>query len=149
MANSALQPVSQAVFKVLNVPALTAPPPVGAGGRKVTDDPSVDSSADFPFVWYELASETNVSSLGRGPWLMEIAVNVHAFSTYAGQSEAQRIIETVIDLLRSSALPVVGWTPWYLPHDRNVLLPFEQLSGIKVTELVTQFRLYVEEQDFP
>ena len=147
--NSALVPVSQALFKVLNVPSLVGPyqPNVCAGARAVRDSPTVSSTADFPFVWYELAAEDNRSGLGRGPWLLELDVRIHTFSTDVGMAEGERITTEIVRLVRQkeTGLVVAGWSAPYQPHDRIVLLPFEQLAGIKVTELVTMGRLYVEE----
>lgn len=147
--DSALSPVQAALMRTLNVPSLVGPAsPTCAGARRVTDSPTITSSADFPFVWVELATEDNRSGLGRGPWLLELDVRVHTFSTDVGMAEAQRITAEVVRLLRAkdTGLTVNGWTAPYQPHDRNVLLPFEQLAGIKVTELVCMNRLYVEER---
>jgi len=142
------------MHKVLNVPSLVgafdpANPSACAGARRVQDTPTVASTDDFPFVWVELANETNRSGLGRGPWLMEIDVRIHTFSTFVGMAEIQRINTEIVDLIRQSTLTVLTWHPWATPHDRNTLLPFEQLAGIKATELVAMFRLYVEEMAAP
>lgn len=145
MPDAALQPVASAVFRCLNVPALTAPAPVGLGAR-VTDNPVTDEDQTFPFVWYELATEENQSGLGRGPWLHMIDLRIHTFSTSPGMKEAQRINQTVIGLVRDAQWVIAEWSHWATPFDRIVLLPFEELNGVKVRELVAMFRLYVEER---
>jgi len=146
MANSALVDVGDAVFAILNVPSLTAPPPIGAGGRRVLDQPVVEEGAQsFPFVWYELAAERMVGALGAGPWLLEVDIRVHVFSTAEGMNEAQTIIAEAIRLLRVSRGVVTGWSTWYQPHDATITLPFELLNGVKVRELVAEGRWYVEE----
>ena len=148
--DSALEPVGNALYKVLNVPSLVGTYAAGvcAGVKKVWPKPPTNvQPGDFPLVWFELASEDNRSGLGRGPWLLELDVRVHTF-VVSDMNDAQRITREVVRLLRAhetDTLPVAGWSPWYQPHDRNVLLPFEQLAGLPVTELVTMGRLYVEE----
>lgn len=146
MAHSALVDVADAVFKILNVPSLTAPDPIGAGATGgVTDQPVVSGSQSFPFVWYELAAERMVGALGAGPWLLEVDVRVHVFSQAAGMQEAQAIIQEAIRLLRVSRGVVTGWSTWYQPHDATLTLPFELLNGVPVRELVGEGRWYVEE----
>jgi len=149
MANSALDVVADAIYAVLNVPSLTAPDPIGAGARDIVDQPVVEGMQSFPFVWYELAAERMQTGLGGGPWLLEVDVRIHVFSTAPGMQESQRIVTEAIRLLRqaerSGALPVNGWRSWYLPHDATITLPFELLNGVPVRELVAENRLYVEE----
>jgi hypothetical protein len=145
MANSALVDVADAVFAILNVPSLTAPPPIGAGGRRVVDQPVVEGVQSFPFVWYELAAERMVGALGAGPWLLEVDIRVHVFSQADGMQEAQAIIAEAIRLLRTSRGVVSGWSTWYQPHDATMTLPFELLNGVPVRELVGEGRWYVEE----
>ena len=146
--DSALQPVSEAVFRALNVPSLLDPPPAGAGARRVTDNPVIEEGEEqtFPFVWYEVGSESNRSGLGPGPWLFELDLRVHVFSRAPGMAEAQRIAREVVRLLRHIRLPMVEWDNPYTAHDRVVLLPFEVLNGTKVRELVVMGRPYVEER---
>jgi len=150
MADSALDAVADAVFKVLNVPSLTAPPPIGAGGKRVVDQPVITEGAQsFPFVWYELAAERMAGGLGPGPWLLEVDLRVHVFSTEPGMHEAQAIIQEVIRLLRQAeragALPVAGWASSYAPHDATITLPFELLNNVPVRELVAESRIYLQE----
>ena len=145
MANSALVDVADAVFAILNVPSLIAPPPIGAGGRRVVDQPVIDGPQSFPFVWYELAAERMVGALGAGPWLLEVDIRVHVFSQAPGMQEAQAIIAEAIRLLRVSRGVVTGWSTWYQPHDATITLPFELLNGVPVRELVGEGRWYVEE----
>jgi hypothetical protein len=142
--------VADAVFKVLNVPSLTAPPPIGAGGKRVVDQPVITEGAQsFPFVWYELAAERMAGGLGAGPWLLEVDLRVHVFSTAPGMQEAQAIVQEAIRLLRAAetagTLPVAGWASYYAPHDATITLPFELLNGVPVRELVAESRIYLEE----
>ena len=80
------------------MPSLTAPPPLGAGGRRVVDQPVVDGPQSFPFVWYELAAERMVGSLGAGPWLLEVDIRVHVFSQAPGWTKRKTIIAEAIRL---------------------------------------------------
>jgi len=132
----ALSPVSAAVFTALNVAALTALTPGGMG-----DD--IPQPATFPFVWSEV-QERDVRGLGRGS-LPEVAVRVHAFSTYEGAREAQQITAKVIELLKDQRLTVSGYTQCgEVFYDETVTLPNEAINGVKCYELVALFRIYVE-----
>jgi len=138
------------VFKVLNVPSLTAPDPIGAGAiGGVHDQPVISEGGPayaFPFVWYELAAERMTGGLGAGLWQYEIDIRIHVFSQSRGMNEGQRIIQEAIRLMRQAKTPgVTGWSSWYWPHDATITLPFELLNGVAVRELVAESRLYVEE----
>src|SRR4029450_2289583 len=124
MAHSSLPELSDAVYAVLNVPSLRI-----AGAKKIVDVTINVTPAYFPFVWYELAAERNISGLGPGPWLMEVDVRIHVFSQAAGMQEAQQILQEAIRLMRLTPLTVNGWSAWYTPHDAVVTLPFELLNG--------------------
>lgn len=138
MAFLALGPVSVAVFGLLNVAALTSLAPGG-----VTDDPQ--QGITFPFVWYEVSEREQRGFGTRG--LPEVELRVHVFSTYEGMKEAQTITAKVIELLRDQALTVTGYTHCgHVFYDETVLLPNEELNGVKVREIVSMFRIYVEEQ---
>lgn len=147
MPHSSLPDLADAVFRALNVPSLTAPDPFGAGCTGgVTDQPVKNLTPDdFPFVWYELAAERNMSGLGPGPWLFEVDVRIHTFSTADGMQEGQQINQEVIRLLRTTRLDAAGWSTWYQVHDATFSLPFELLNAVAVRELVTEQRVYVEE----
>src|SRR4030095_5129020 len=146
MAHSALVDVADAVFKILNVPSLTAPDPIGAGATGgVTAQPVVTARVSFPFVWYELAAERMVGALGAGPWLLEIDLRVHVFSQAPGMDEAQTIIQEAIRLIRESRGVVTGWGTGDTRDHAPVPRPFELLNGVPVRELVAEGRWYVEE----
>lgn len=133
----ALSPVSAAVYTALNVAALIALAPGG-----VTDDPA--QGGTFPFVWIEL-SERDTRGFGT-KGLPEVSLRVHTFSTYQGAKEAQDINAKVIQLLRDQPLAVSGYTQCGLVfYDETVMLANEELNGVKVRELVSLFRIYVEE----
>ena len=137
MAALALSPVSVAVYTVLNVAALTT---VAPGG--VFDD--VPQTPTFPFVWYEV-QERERRGFGAGS-LPEVELRVHAYSTFTGASEAQSIMQQVIELLKDTSLTVSGYAhAGQVFYDETVPLADELLNGVRVRELVASFRIYVEE----
>ena len=142
--NSALGPVSAAVFTVLNVASLKAAYPTGAGCvGGVTDNPT---GTTYPLLWYELIDGEDLSGLGRGPDLTRIELRLHVFSTWNGMLEAHRIMREAIRLLKYSTPTVTGYTLVEIgrPHD-EIALPFEEINGVKVRELVTIWDLFADE----
>lgn len=132
----ALSPVSVAVYAALNVAGLTALAPGGVYA-------DVPQPPVFPFVLFEV-QERDVRGFGTGS-LPEVALRVHAFSTYEGPYEAQTIIAKVIELLKDVALTVTGYAQCgRVFYDETVALPNEEINGVKCYELVAQFRIYVE-----
>lgn len=136
MAYLALSPVSVAIYGKLNVAGLTA---LVTG---VYDD--VPQGVALPFVWYEVR-ETETRGFGA-VGMPTVELRVHVFSRYEGASEAQSIGAKVIELLRDQALTVTGYShAGRIFYDETVLLPNEDLDGVKVRELVALFRVIVEE----
>lgn len=143
MPDSALQPVAEAVFARLNVASLKAAQPTGAGCvGGVTDNPT---GTVYPMLWYELRGE-DLTGLGRGPDLTQIELRLHVFSTWNGMIEARRIMREAIRLLKYQTPTVTGYTLVEIgrPHD-EIALPFEELNGVKVRELVTIWDLFADE----
>lgn len=141
--NSALGPVSAAVFAILNVASLKAAFPTGAGCvGGVTDNPT---GTTYPLLWYEVQGH-DISGLGQGPDLTEIELRLHVFSTWNGMLEAQRIMREAIRLLKYSLPTVAGYMMPMVgrPLD-EIPLPFEELNGVKVRELVTIWTLFADE----
>jgi len=141
--NSALGPVSAAVFSILNVASLKAAFPTGAGCvGGVTDNPT---GTTYPVLWYEVQG-SDIGSLGQGPDLTQIELRLHVFSTWNGMLEAQRVMREAIRLLKYSVPTVAGYTMPMVgrPHD-EIPLPFEEINGVKVRELVTIWDLFAAE----
>jgi hypothetical protein len=135
---SALSPVSVGIFAVLNVAGLTA---LATGG--VCDD--VAQNTGYPFVLYEV-HERAIGGFGTKPGtkqLAEIDLMVHVFSQFQGMSEAQSVMDKVIELLKD-APAVTGYSSWAIFHDETLNLGDQDVGGVKVKELVARFRLYVE-----
>ena len=137
MASSALSPVSAGVYTALNVAGLTA-----LVSTRIYDD--VPQAAVFPFVLYDV-QERDVRGFGTGG-LPEVDLRVHAYSTYEGPREAQTIIAKVIELLKDQLITVTGYTQCgHIFYDETVLLPNEEINGVKCYEIVALFRVYVEQ----
>jgi hypothetical protein len=146
MPDSALQPVADAIFARLNVPSLKAAQPTGAGCPVVTENPT---GTVYPMLWYELITGTDLTGLGRGPDLTQIELRLHVFSTWNGMTEARRIMREAIRLLKYTQPTVAGYALVEIgrPHD-EIALPFEELNGVKVRELVTIWDLFADEDGF-
>lgn len=144
MSYLSLSPVSVGVYTALNVAAMTALCPGG-----VHDD--VPQNTTFPFLLYEVAEVEQWGGLGTKPGrgaLPLIDLRVHIYTKTGGPRVAQLAMAKAIELLVApSAISVTGYTvaglePFY---DETILLPDELIAGQKVQELVSRFRLYVEE----
>jgi hypothetical protein len=136
MANSALQPVSEAIYARLNVASLKAATPTGAGCLGgVTEDPA--QGVVFPFLWFEVSGR-DLGGLGQELDVTQIELRLHVFSTASGLLEARRIMREAVRLLRYVTLTVTGYAlPVIGRPDDEIPLPFEELNGVKVKELVT------------
>jgi len=137
VAYLSLSPVSVGVLAALNVAGLTA-----LVGTNIHDD--VPQAPAYPFVWYEV-SEQDVRGFGM-VGLPEVELRVHCFSTYEGMKEAQAINQKVVELLRDQLITVTGYQQaGRVFYDNTVSLPNELINGVKVREVVSLFRIYVEE----
>jgi hypothetical protein len=135
---SALGPVAGAVYAVLQ--PLNA---FVAGG--IWDDVP-QQNLQFPCVAFEVGAREQ-RGLGTGS-LPEVELRTHVYSQYGGMMEAREIDRLIIGVLRDQALPLdpalyrtCGLVFW----DSSTPLPDVELNGIKVHELVSIFRIYVEE----
>lgn len=144
MPNSALQPVSIAVFGLLNVASLKAAQPTGAGCvGGVTDNPP--QGGTFPVLWYEV-SERDRSGLGSGDEVKEVELRLHVFSTWMGAAEAQRIMAEAIRLVKHQEPAATAWRVIKIGRPKDVvLLPNEEINGVKVRELVSIWDVFAEE----
>lgn len=138
MAALSLQPVSQAVYARLRSDStLLAALPGG-----IRDD--VPQTPTYPFLWYEV-QERDIRGFGTGG-LPEVELRLHVFSTYAGLQDAQTAMRLAIARLKDVALTVTGYAfCGHVFYDETILLSEEVINGVKVRELVSAFRLYVEE----
>jgi hypothetical protein len=137
MAVLSLGPVSAAVYGVLSGDSTLS---TAVGGR-IYDD--VRQGATCPYLWYEVR-EREARWFGDGA-LPEVELRVHVFSAYRGAKEAQDILARAIALLKDAALTVSGFAHCgRVLYEESVLLPDEDVNGVKVREIVGLFRLWVE-----
>lgn len=137
MAYLSLDPVSAAIYTLLNVSGLTSL--VSTNG--ISDD--IGQTVEFPFVCYEVSERDN-RGFGSGE-LPEVQLRVHVYSTAEGQIEGQTITQKVIQLLKDQALTVTGYNHCGLIfYDETIYVGDELINGVKVKEWVAQFRVYLE-----
>lgn len=135
----AAEPVSEAIYAVLRSDALLAAAVPGGIFGDVPPDPT------FPFLWYELPMEVDRRGFGTGG-LPELELRVHVVSLYQGRIEAQIATRLAVSLLKDVALSVTGYTfCGRVFYDETVTLPEVDLGGVKTYEVVSFFRLFVEE----
>jgi hypothetical protein len=133
----ALSPVSAAVYGVLAGDATLS---ALVGGR-IYDD--VRQAPAYPYLWYAVR-ERERRGFGGGTF-PEVDVRLHAFSIYRGAKEAQDILNRCVTLLKDATLTVPGFQQaGHVVYDETVLLPDEDVNGVKVRELVALFRVWVE-----
>jgi hypothetical protein len=146
---TALEPTSQAVFARLNVAAVKAAYPTGGGAiGGVTENPVTSGTTTYPFLWYEVDEDLgDTRHLGAGAGVLRVRLRLHAFSTYPGMRECQRIIAAATDLLMPPAalLTIAGFSHRAIFDYNAVPLPFEELNGVKVRELVKEFELFLDQ----
>lgn len=138
MAYLSLAPVSIGVRAALNVGAMNL-----LVGTRIYE--AVPQNPTFPFIFYEVREIRDLRGFGTGG-LPEVELRVHAFSRIEAMSEAQSIIQKVIELLRDQAISVTGHTQaGRVFYDETVPLANEVINGVACRELVASFRIYVEE----
>lgn len=147
---TALEPVSQAVFARLNVAAVKAPYPTGGGAiGGVTENPVTSGTTTYPFLWYEVDEDPQAGRhLGPGAGVLVVRLRLHAFSTYPGMRECQRIMAAAIDQLMPPAaalLTIVGFSHRAIFDYEATALPFEELNGVKLRELVKDFTMFLDQ----
>lgn len=103
-ATLAASPVQDAAFDLLNVTAFATDL---LGGRFYTDVPQ---GTAFPQAWLTFGDpmEEPLDTFGRAGAIVHL--ELHAFSTYAGDDECLDILSKAIELLHQSSLSVSGWS---------------------------------------
>lgn len=150
MACLSLDPVSAALYSTLNVTSLQALAPGGIGDHIGQRVPAADGSF-ATFVLFEVAEDAQLGGFGTKPGqgaLPQVSLRVHVFFAGSSLVPGQQAMAEVIRLLSASnALSVSGYTvcgtePFY---DQTKNLGQQLVAGVEVTELVSLWRLYVEE----
>ncbi len=144
MSYLALSPVSVGVYGALNVASMLALAPGGVHDL-------LPQGVTFPCVLYEVGTVGQFgigSKPGNGSPMSEIDLRLHVFTKTGGPKEAQTATAKAIELLvADSAISVSGYTVCGLEpfYDETVYLPDEMIAGQRVQEVVSRFRLYVQE----
>jgi hypothetical protein len=135
MAGSALGPVAAAVFaKVVDL--------VVAGGLH-EDLP--ERPTTFPLVWLELSGARELAGLGTGS-IPELELRTHSYSLAGSRAQGLAIDSLVVARLKGAALQVEGYRQCgSVFYDDTVQLRDVELNGQKVHEVVSSFRIVVEE----
>lgn len=137
---SSLSAVSDAVYTVLNVAALTALAPGG-----VSDE--VEQLTSYPCVLYEV-QERQLGQFGSRPGsgqrTMECDLRLHVFTQTSGFLEAHGVMAKCIELLATPPA-VTGYGSWAIFHDETIPLPQQLVAAQPVNELVGNFRLFLSE----
>lgn len=139
-----LGPVAEAVYGVLIVDQTLGQLAPGGVFGDIPPGPNT-----YPFIWFEVMEDQQHGGFGTKPGqgaLPEIDLRVHVFQgDNRTMRDAEAVMARVIALLADPP-PVTGYASCAIFHDQTIPLPFEELNGVPVLELVARFRLYVEEQ---
>ena len=136
MPRSALEPIGEAVYTALNVSAFTT---LASGG--VYDDPP--QSVNYPFAWYTVREDDTEGTFGQ--IFKRCRVRVHCFSQYAGNQEAQQVINKAVDLIRGTTPSLTNHTAIQVLHEGSTSLPDELINGIKTKHIAADFVYTVAE----
>jgi len=137
-----LEPVAEALYAVFQDATLLA---LLAGGAHsdLPQDPT------YPCLWFELRENGQYGGFGTKPGddtLPELELRVHVFSPYQGGREAQRAMTRAIQLIADPPTDTSErYYLWAIFHDQTIPIPDAEMNGVKVHELVSIHRLYVEE----
>lgn len=138
---SALQPVTDAVLMLLQSDAAL----VAAASGGVWS--VVPENTPLPYVWYEVTRPTDARGFGTGA-LPQLDIRTHTYSVVGSLTEAQTINGRIVVVLADATLPIdasrYGFAGWIF-SDSELVLADEQLRGEPVHEVVSLFRVYVEE----
>jgi hypothetical protein len=135
---TAANPVGEAVFGLLQDTTLQS-----ATGGRVYDDLPEDTPR--PCVFYEVVLETDRRGFGTGN-LPEITLLTHVFSELGSLSEAQTINQQIVAVLKDQPLTVTGFAMCgQIVYRETVVLRDQELNGVKVHEIVSNFVIYVEQ----
>src|SRR5215831_20152482 len=104
--NSALQPVSDAVYTLLQADQTL----VGIVGGGIWD--VVPENPAYPFVWYEVGRPIDARGFGAGS-LPQLDVRTHTYTVGGSMLEAFAINNRIIMALADQLLPIdpTAWKP--------------------------------------
>jgi hypothetical protein len=117
----------------------------------------VPQNPAYPFLWFEVLHQQNYGGLGTQPGrgsMPGVTLRLHVFNQEPGtMRDSQLVLARAINLLfpdddNVASLVLDGYmlcSDRPLPEIESIPLPFEELNGVKVSELVTNIDLIVEE----
>jgi Fe-S oxidoreductase len=95
-------------------------------------------------ILYEIAGERDVRGLGTGN-LPEVDLRVHTFSDEGSMAEAQEINRQIVTLLKDAVVSVTGFNQCgRIVYHETLMFPAEELHGVKVTEVVSLYTVWIE-----
>lgn len=98
-----------------------------------------------PCVLISVASETDVRGFGTGG-LPQCELRTYTFSEIGSMVEAQSINQQVVALLKDATVTVTGYAQCgTIVYDQTSTFDDSLLNGIRVHEVVSQFRIWVEQ----
>ena len=139
MTALSLAAVSTGLAAALNVPAVTSLAPGG-----VFDD--LAEGVTFPCVLVSVGEAAQMGGLGTKPGVgnfPEVQVRIYVFTQTFGFKTAQAITDAIL-LALADPPAVSGFGSWAIFHDQTLPVTDSLIAGQKVQELVSDFRLYVE-----
>lgn len=134
---TAAQPVTEAIFSLLQDATLQT-----ATGGRIYDDLPADVAR--PCVLVEVFDERNIRGFGTtGP--RELEVRTHVFSDLGSLSEARSIDGQIVALMDNAVLSVTGFNTCGATWQHEMIaLPNQELSGVKVHEVVSIYTAWME-----
>jgi len=136
MPRSALEPGSEAIYGLLNVAAMTS---LATGG--VFQDVPQDTA--FPYVAYELRENDTAGTFGQ--IFYQMALDVHVWSQYEGNQQAERIVSKAVELLTFQTPAMSNFTALLITHDGSNSFPDLDVNGVATKHLVAEFTVTVSE----
>jgi len=136
MPKSALEPASEAVYTLLNVTAMTN---LATGG--VYQDVPQDTA--FPYLAFEVRETDTNGTLGQ--IFYQVGVDVHVWSQYEGNQEADRIVSKAVELMTYQTPSMSNFTAILIVHDGSNAFPDLDINGVATKHLVSEFTMTVSE----
>jgi hypothetical protein len=137
-----LAPVGDAVVHALGQDGTLATLAPGGVSTDVPENPT------FPFIWVEVLQMGDLGGFGTAPGrgaVPDVTVRLHVFQGDHGTlRQAQGVVARAIAVLADPPL-VASYGRIGIFHESTIPLADQELRGVKVFEVVAQFRLLIEE----
>ena len=137
-----LAPVSDAVVQTLAANVTLVQRATGGISTDISENPT------FPFLWVEVDHAGDLGGFGTKPGrgaVPDVTVRLHVFQGNRGTlRDAQGLMALAIAVLADPPA-VSGYGRLGIFHESTLSLADQELRGVKVFEIVAQFRLLIEE----